>query len=174
MVIVSPWTKRGVFSGETTNISVISLVQHLFGLAPLNSLNARQNDLAGAFDFRQRPLPPPAVPVAPPATIGFYGASVLDDVGAMSPGRPVTIELRENSPGLALDTHESGPVSLTVTPPAGVAVPASVPGSVELSRGLARLTVAFPSPGYYRLEARGPGGSLGWLTLDVGVNPNTP
>jgi hypothetical protein len=31
----------------------------------------------------------------------------------------------------------------------------------------------FPVAGYYRLAASGPGGSVGWVTVDVGVNPDT-
>jgi hypothetical protein len=34
-------------------------------------------------------------------------------------------------------------------------------------------TVKFPAAGYYRIEAQGPDGSVGWVTVDVGVSPDT-
>jgi uncharacterized cupredoxin-like copper-binding protein len=54
-----------------------------------------------------------------------------------------------------------------------VAVPAGFPSSVTLTGGQANLTVKFPTAGYYRIAATGPGGSQGWVTVDVGVTPNT-
>jgi hypothetical protein len=36
-----------------------------------------------------------------------------------------------------------------------------------------RVSVKFAIAGYYRIKATGPDGSLGWVTVDVGVNPNT-
>ena len=33
--------------------------------------------------------------------------------------------------------------------------------------------VSFPAAGYYRIAAHGPGGSEGWVTVDVGVTPDT-
>ena len=71
LVVVSPYARRGVFDASTTNVSILSFVQHLWGLVPLNSLNAAQNNLVRAFDFQGKPLPPPHLPLAPPATIGF-------------------------------------------------------------------------------------------------------
>ncbi len=59
LVIVSPYARRGTYSGTTTNLSVLSFTQHLFGLPPLDARNAAQDDLAGAFDLAARPLPPP-------------------------------------------------------------------------------------------------------------------
>lgn len=79
LVIVSPWVRTGVYRATTTNLPVLSFTEHLWGLAPLTALDARQNDLAGAFDFHRHPLAPPAVPVDPPATIGFYGVGVTPD-----------------------------------------------------------------------------------------------
>lgn len=174
MVIVSPWVRGGVYRALTTNISILSFMQRLWGLAPLNPLNARQNDLMAAFDFARRPLPPPVLPVVPSETIGFYGANTLTDIGAPAPGRPLTLNLQANTRGLAPDPDTAGAVALTVTPPAGVGVPPGFPRSVELAGGKASVTVAFPQAGYYRIEARGPGGSLGWTTVDVGVGPDTP
>ena len=67
----------------------------------------------------------------------------------------------------------TGPVSLTVTPPAGVPVPAGFPSSATLAGGQASISVTFPTAGYYRIAAAGPDGSKGWVTVDVGVTPNT-
>jgi phospholipase C len=173
-IIVSPYARRGVFHQQTTNVSILSFMQHLWGMAPLTKLNARQNDLMSAFSFRQAPLPAPAPPVAPADTIAFHGTGgILTDIGAPKPGRPLTINLEAETGGLSLDSSASGPVNLTVTPPSGVAVPAGFPSSVTLAGGQANFTVKFPAAGYYRIAATGPGGSQGWVTVDVGVTPST-
>lgn len=117
MLIVSPWARTGVFHQQTTNISILSFLQHLWGLAPLTRLNAQQNDLMGAFDFHQAPLAPPTVPTAPADTIGFHGSSILSDIGSPNPGSPLTINLYAETGGLTLDSNASGTVSLSVTPP---------------------------------------------------------
>jgi phospholipase C len=54
-----------------------------------------------------------------------------------------------------------------------VAVPSNFPASVTLAGGQASFTVGFPTAGYYRIAAAGPNGSVGWVTVDVGVTPNT-
>src|SRR5580700_2825289 len=74
---------------------------------------------------------------------------------------------------------EFGPPSAltgTVWPqllPPGVTAPSSFPASASLSGGQANITVSFPSAGYWRIGASGPGGSKGWVTVDVGVTPDT-
>lgn len=157
-----------------TNVSILSFMQRLWGLAPLTKLNAEQNDLMSAFDFRQAPRPAPSVPVAPADTIAFHGSGgILTDIGAPGPGRALTINLDAESGGLSLDSSVTGPVSLTVTPPAGVPVPAGFPSSATLAGGQASISVTFPTAGYYRIAAAGPDGSKGWVTVDVGVTPNT-
>jgi hypothetical protein len=60
-----------------------------------------------------------------------------------------------------------------VTPPPGVSAPSGFPDSVTMTGGQATFTVKFAKAGYYRLGATGPGGSEGWVTVDVGVTPNT-
>jgi phospholipase C len=173
-IIVSPYARQGVFHQQTTNVSILSFMQHLWGLAPLTTLNAQQNDLMSAFNFRQPPLPAPDVPVAPADTIAFHGTGgILTDIGAPHSGRPLTINLEAETGGLSRDSTASGPVSLTVTPPPGVATPAGFPTSVSLSSGQANVTVTFPAAGYYRIAATGPGRSKGWVTVDVGVTPDT-
>ena len=174
MVIISPYARRGVFSAQTTNVSVLSFLQKLWGLPALTPLNAKQNDLFSAFDFGQRPLAAPTVPVAPADTIGFHArGGILTDIGPLRPGGSATINLEAETGGLTLDSSVSGTVRLALTPPPGVAAPASFPASATLAGGQADITVSFPAAGYYRIEATGPGGSRGWLTLDVDVTPDT-
>jgi phospholipase C len=174
MIIVSPYARHGVYHQQSTNVSILSFMQKLWGLPALTPLNARQNNLFSAFNFSQAPLAPPAVPVAPADTIGFHGTGgILTDVGVTSPGRSVTINLEAETGGLVLDAAVNGSVALTLTPPPGVTAPSSFPASAGLSGGQARITVSFPSAGYWRIGASGPGGSKGWVTVDVGVTPDT-
>jgi phospholipase C len=173
MIIISPYARRGVYHPQTTNVSILSFLQRLWGLAPLTPLNARQNDLMSAFDFRQAPLPAPEVPVAPADTLAFHGATILNDISNPAPGKSLTVNLMAETAGLTQDTTVNGPVSLTVTPPPGVAAPPNFPTSVTLADGEVTFTAQFPAAGYYRISATGPGGSQGWVTVDVGVTPNT-
>jgi phospholipase C len=173
MIIISPYAKPGVFHQQTTNVSILSFMQRLWRLPPLTQLNARQNDLMDAFDFHQSPLPAPSVPVAPADTIAFHGSSDLSDIGAPNPGSALTIHLEAETGGLTLDSGASGAAGLTVTPPPGTAAPPGFPSSARLTAGRGTLTVTFKSAGYYRIAATGPGGSVGWVTVDVGVTPNT-
>jgi phospholipase C len=173
MIIVSPWARTGVFHAQTTNVSILSFMQKMWHLPPLTLLNARQNDLLGAFSFGQAALPPPTLPVAPTDTIGFHGATILNDIGAPSPGSPLTVNVMAETGGLTQDTSVNGTVNLTLTPPPGVSPPSGFPGSVTLANGLGSFTATFPQAGYYRIAASGPGGSAGWVTVDVGVTPDT-
>jgi phospholipase C len=166
MVIVSPWARRGPFARRTTNISILSLMQHLWGMAPLNALNAQQNDLAAAFDFRQRPLPRPGVPVAPSATIGFHGQSLASEVRVVHPHHWLRIYLDAETTGLSLSAGISGSVALSVSAPKGVQ-DRFFPARTELLAGRAMIRVRFAAPGYYRVTAAGPDGSVGWTTLVV-------
>ena len=174
MLIISPYARRGVFGQRTTNVSILSFMQKLWGLAALTPLNASQNNLFSAFDFSQARLAAPSVPVAPADTIAFHAAGgILTDLGPASPGQAVTISLEAETGGLVLDPALGGTVDLTLTPPAGVTVPSSFPKTVAMAGGLATISVSFPSDGYYRIAASGPGGSEGWVTVDVGVTPDT-
>ena len=174
MIIISPYARKQVFHQQTTNVSILSFMQSLWGLPPLTSLNARQDNLMSAFDFRQPPLAAPTLPVAPADTIGFHGTGgILTDIGTPPVNSSLTINLEAETGGLSLDPAASGPVHLTLTPPPGVAVPSSFPASATLANGQVNFTAKFPAAGYYRIQARGPNGSVGWVTVDVGVNPNT-
>jgi phospholipase C len=174
LIIVSPYGRHGVFHRRTTNVSVLSFLQALWGMPPLTALNARQDNLMAAFDFGQAPRSRPAVPVAPADTIGFHGSGgILTDISTTSPGRALTITLMAQTPGLVKDTTVNGQVALTVTPPSGTGTPAGFPAAVTMTGGTATLTTAFPAAGYYRIAATGPGGSAGWVTVDVSVTPGT-
>lgn len=173
-IIVSPYARQGVYHQQTTNVSILSFMQHLWGLSPLTALNARQNDLMSAFNFGQKPLPAPAPPVAPADTIAFHGpGGILTDIANPSVGSSLTVNLEAETGGLSLDPSVNGPVNLTLTPPSGVAAPAGFPSSVSLTNGQANFTVKFTKAGYYRIAAAGPNGTQGWVTVDVGVTPNT-
>jgi phospholipase C len=102
MVIISPYARHGVFSAQTTNMSVLSFVQHLWGLAPLSSPQAKQNDLMSAFDFHHSPLPAPQVPQAPTDTIAFY-----DSTYAPGTGSTLTVNLQANTHALTLGPNGS-------------------------------------------------------------------
>src|SRR5260370_9892168 len=95
MIIISPYARHGVYHQQSTNVSILSFMQKLWGLPALTPLNARQNNLFSAFNFSQAPLAPPAVPVAPADTIGFHGSGgIFTDVGGPTPRRSVTTHLR--------------------------------------------------------------------------------
>ncbi len=174
MIIISPYARRGVFSQQTTNVSILSFMQKLWDMPALTPLNSSQNDLYSAFDFSQKALGAPAVPLAPADTIGFHAAGgILTDLGPASPGHSVSIYLEAETGGLVLDPAAGGTVDLTLTPPPGVAVPSSFPKTVTMAGGEASISVSFPSAGYYRIFASGPSGSEGWVTVDVGVTPDT-
>ena len=173
-IIVSPYARHGVFHQQITNVSILSFMQALWGLPPLTMLNARQNNLLSAFDFRQAPLPAPTLPMAPPVTIGFHGTGgLLTDLDVTHSHRSLSINLEAETGGLSPDSTVTGPVQLTLTPPPDVSVPSSFPASATLVNGQAQITVKFASSGYYRIKASGPDGSVGWVTVDVDVNPDT-
>lgn len=172
-MIVSPYVRQGAFHPQTTNMSILSFMQKQWGLPPLNSLNARQNDLSDAFDFHQAPLPAPQMPVAPADTIAFRGGKDTSHAPIPKLNSKATFYLEANGSGLTHDSSANGPVTLTITPPKGVAVPANFPSTVNLTDGWASFTTTFTQAGYYRIKAEGPNGSVGWQTVDVGVNANT-
>ena len=80
---------------------------------------------------------------------------------------PLVRDLAAETGGLTLDQAASGLVTLTVTAPAGITIPAGFPVSVPLTRGRASATVRFPAAGYYRIRADGPDGSIGWTTIVI-------
>jgi phospholipase C len=167
LVIVSPWARRGFYWHRSSSVSVLSFMQHLWRMPPLTRLNATQNDLAGAFDFHQPPLPRPKLPVAPADTIGFHGKTDLLEVKAPRAHHWLTVHLEAETGGLTLDRILSGRVSLTLTRPSGITALADFPRLAQMAAGRASLRARFPAPGYYRVRAAGPRGSLGWTTIVV-------
>jgi hypothetical protein len=166
-VIVSPWARHGVFRQRSTNVSILSFMQHLWDMPPLTSLNAQQNDLAGAFDFRQRPLPRPHPSVAPSGTLGFHGRNIASEVRAVRPRHWLRIYLDAETGGLSLSASISGSLALAVLPPKGVRMRAGITRLTALVAGRAMIRVRFPAPGYYWIEASGPDGIVGWTTVVV-------
>lgn len=160
MIVISPWVKPGVISKTTTNISILSLMDRIWGLRPLNRLNAHTNNLLSAFDFHQRPLPPISLPSTSSDTLYVQGVSAAPNV-------PFTLHLTAESPALTKDTSLSGPVTLQYESPSGVS-PVTGPAQVNLVDGQAAFNVSFPKTGYYRVIARGPNGVIGWGTVGVG------
>jgi phospholipase C len=166
-VIISPWARRGAYRQITTNVSILSFMQHLWDMPPLTPVNARQNDLTGAFDFRRTPLPRPRPPVAPSATIGFHGRSIASQVRVGRPRHWLRIYLDAETAGLSLSAGIAGPLSLTVLPPKGIRMGAGFTRQTALVAGRAMIRVRFPAPGYYRVKASGPDGTVGWTTIVV-------
>jgi phospholipase C len=174
MTIISPYARAGVYHQQTTNMSILSFMQNLWGLPPLTTLNAKQNDLMSAFDFSQAPLPAPVLPVAPADTLGFHApGGILTNISEPAAGKSVSVNLEAETPGLSLDSSVNGAVQLSYTAPPGVTAPASNPATVTMTAGQANFTLTFPKAGYYRVAATGPNGSLGWATVDVGTTPAT-
>jgi len=59
MVIASPWAKRSYTDSHVASFSsIISFIEHDFGLRPLSSQDAHAYDYAHAFNFLQSPLRP--------------------------------------------------------------------------------------------------------------------
>ena len=165
MVIVSPWVRPGIISRTTTNISILSFMQALWRMPPLNALNARQDNLLSSFDFHQHPIAPASLPDVPAYTLELSGPG---QSFTTVPGQPLAVTLQAKTAGLTDATALSGPVSVSVVPPAGVAAPAVQPA--DLAGGSATFSLTFPAAGYYRVLLSGPSGSRGWATFDVAVN----
>jgi hypothetical protein len=74
MVIVSPFAKAGFTDSRVASFSsMLSYVEHTFGLAPLTSRDAGAYDYAQSFDYTQAPLSPvPLSQQTVPATSQVY------------------------------------------------------------------------------------------------------
>jgi phospholipase C len=58
-IIISPWARRGHVWSETAEFSsVLRLIETIFDVPALTERDRNANDMLGAFDFRQDPLPP--------------------------------------------------------------------------------------------------------------------
>lgn len=167
-VVVSPFTPVGIDSRETTNVSILTTIEHLWGLKPLNTFTAQQNDFLPDFKFGQK-VAAPTLPAVPTDTIEY-----LDSATALGVNAALTVNLQATTPEIKLDPAASGPVSLTVIPPRTGSVPAGFPSTVTMTQGVVpSFQTKFTTPGYYRIVATGPNNSQGFTTVDVGVNPNT-
>jgi phospholipase C len=64
-IVISPWARRGVNHEEMSFDSMLRLAETVFDLPVLPAqrpTGAGANDMLGAFDFEQRPLPPLILP----------------------------------------------------------------------------------------------------------------
>lgn len=63
LIVISPWARPGfVFHEEAEQASIPRFIERVFGARPLSEIDpaaqdGRANDLTGAFDFTQAPLP---------------------------------------------------------------------------------------------------------------------
>jgi phospholipase C len=173
MVVISPYVRRGLITQTTTNLSVLSFAQRLWGLPALDGVNARAPDLFEWFNFGQAPQAPHLPPVAPPDTLRMAEGSGYTLSYTANPRAAVTVNLVAEDPALDQDSDLHGRVSLRAIGPPG-APAASVPASVPMTRGLASFRARFPTAGYWRLESAGPDGSRGWVTIAVATGAGTP
>lgn len=173
MVIVSPYVRRGLISQTTTNLSVLSFVQRLWGLLPLSHANALAPNLFSSFDFGAAPKAPQLPPVTPPNTLRMAEGSGSSLSYTAVPGATVTINMVAEGPGLDERSSLDEAVRLRAIGPPG-APAATLPARVQLAGGAASFLVKFPTAGYWRLEAAGGDGSLGWVTMAVGTGADTP
>ncbi len=173
MVVISPYTPAELISQTTTNLSVLSFMQALWHLPALDATNARAPNLLKYFDFNRPPRAPQLPPAAPPATLNMLVPGPGSVPYTAARDEKVAVNLAAETPGLGPDVALNGVVTLSVTGPPG-APPADVPGAVQLRGGAGWFDARLPSDGYWRVKAAGPGHSVGWVTIGVGVNANTP
>ena len=57
-IIISPWSKRGVYHTQIEFASVLRFMEETFNLPSLGAEDAIANDMQDAFNFGQTPLPP--------------------------------------------------------------------------------------------------------------------
>ena len=56
-LVISPWVRAGTLHDTYSFESVLRLIETLYGLPSLTARDANANDMLGAFDFTQAPLP---------------------------------------------------------------------------------------------------------------------
>ncbi len=173
MVVISPFTPPELITERTTNLSVLSFMQALWHLPPLDTTNALAPNLLNYFDFSSAPRQPQLPPAAPPATLRLLVAGPSSVYYTAPLNQTFTVDLAAETPGLAPDMALNGAVTLSVSGPRG-APAAKVPGAVELRDGTGWFHARLPAEGYWRVTAVGPEHSLGWVTIGVDVNADTP
>jgi phospholipase C len=61
-LVLNPYARAGYISKvQHSHISLVKFCETTFGLPALNKRDAASDDMADCFDFKQKPLPPPAV-----------------------------------------------------------------------------------------------------------------
>lgn len=173
MVVISPYTSPGLIKQTTTNLSVLSFMQHLWGLPALSKANGLGPDLISHFDFHRAAQAPHLPPVLPPDTLLMAEGSGSALSYTAQAGSSVTVDLVADNRALVQDGSFAQTVALRLLGPRGAAA-AKAPTSVPVVGGAASFQVRFPSDGYWRLGASSPNGARGWATIDVGTNSNTP
>lgn len=172
MLVVSPYTPAGLAKQTTTNLSVLSFMDRLWHLPSLSKANSLAPALSDLFDYAHGPTAPHLPPLTPADTLRVAEGVAPSLTYAAQPGTAVTINVSAETPALVTDTSFGDEVSLAVTGPSGAAK-ATVPPSVTMSAGTGSFVARFPTAGYWRVVARGPGGAIGWVTIDVGTNADT-
>src|SRR5262249_10091373 len=59
-LVISPYSKRGIAKAFHSHVSLVKFCKATFGLKPLNARDQASDDMADCFDFKQKPLAPPA------------------------------------------------------------------------------------------------------------------
>ena len=59
-LVISPYSKRGIAKAFHSHVSLVKFCEATFGLKPLNARDQASDDMADCFDFKQKPLAPPA------------------------------------------------------------------------------------------------------------------
>ena len=65
LIIVSPYTIRGIYHEQSSFDSLLAFIEANWGLAPLTRRDARANDLMSAFNFAQAPKTAQVIAFAP-------------------------------------------------------------------------------------------------------------
>ncbi len=173
MVVISPYSRPELISQTTTNLSVLSFMQALWHLPALGTANALAPNLMNHFDFGQSPKAPQLPPAAPPATFRITVTGPGSATYTAPLAQTFRVDLSAETPGLNPDLALTGQVTLSVAGPPG-APAAKLPGAVALRGGSGWFNARLPADGYWRIKAVGPGHAVGWATIGVGVNANTP
>jgi phospholipase C len=59
-LVISPYSKPGIAKAFHSHVSLVKFCEATFGLKPLNARDQASDDMADCFDFKQKPLAPPA------------------------------------------------------------------------------------------------------------------
>jgi phospholipase C len=59
-LVISPYSKKGIAKAFHSHVSLVKFCEVTFGLKPLNARDRASDDMSDCFDFKQKPLAPPA------------------------------------------------------------------------------------------------------------------